>query len=85
MNQILVVLEHDGQQLRPAALAALEMAHQISAAQQAEVHGLLVGYGLSAVELQAQRYVDVLTVDHAELAHPLAHRLASVVSYGVRR
>ena len=77
---ILILAEHDGQQLSPAVRQA------VTAAQfwNAPVHVLVAGSGSSGIAQQAAAITGVERVIHAEashLTHPLAEDVANSIIY----
>lgn len=77
---ILVVLEHDGQTLRKAALEAITRARQLSS--MGPVAGLLIGEALEAVASQATQYLPrVLT---AQASHYTAEIWSAAVLAAVQ-
>jgi len=75
---ILILAEHDGQQLHPAVRRAITAAQLWNA----PVHVLVAGSGSVAVAQQAAKLTGVTRVLHAEashLAHPLAEDVASLI------
>lgn len=76
---VLILAEHDGQHLNPAAL------HAVTAAQrwQQPVHLLLAGHDTAAVAEAAAQLAGVarvIRVDAAHLGHPLAEDIAPIVA-----
>ncbi len=72
----LVLMEHDGSDLRPGSAAAMGFAHELSA----DVTGLLLGEGLDAMSAEAAKFAPVLAADDAALAAPVADRWAHVIA-----
>lgn len=78
--KILVVLEHDHQQLRPASLAAIGFANDVAGQAHGELVGLLLGDRIEPLANEAARFLPVLTASSPLLADPLADRQAQVIA-----
>ena len=78
--KILVVLEHDHLQLRPASLAAIGFANDVAGQADGELVGLLLGDRIEPLANEAARFLPVLTASSPLLADPLADRQAQVIA-----
>ncbi|MFC1996168.1 electron transfer flavoprotein subunit alpha/FixB family protein [Chloroflexota bacterium] len=76
---LLVIANHDGQQVDRSSLSAIEFARQI-AGEEGLVQVLLLGYRIDAVADEAALYAPVLCADHEILGDPLADRFAAVIA-----
>ena len=76
---LLVVTNHDGQQVDRASLSAIEFARQ-AAGENGLVQLLLLGHQIDAVAEEAALYAPVLCADHEILSEPLADRFAKVIA-----
>ena len=77
---ILVVLEHDQQQLRPGSLSAIGFANDLARQAGAEVLCLLLGDAIEPLAQQAAQFAPVLAASSPLLADPLADRHAHVIA-----
>lgn len=83
MLKTLILIEHDGQAVKPASLSAIELARQLEGG-----YGLLVlGSGVGAVvdALKAYGAACVLVADHPALAEPVADRYSRVLVAATRK
>jgi len=79
---ILVIAEHNNQDLNAATLATLSAAEQISADSGAEIHIAVMGHNSQSVAEQAAACASVkkvLHADHPSLEHSTAESLAAIV------
>jgi len=79
---ILVIAEHNNQELNAATLATLSAAEKISADSGAEIHMIVMGQNSQNVAEQAAACASVkkvLHAEHASLEHPTAESLAAIV------
>jgi electron transfer flavoprotein alpha subunit len=78
--KILVVLEHDRQQLRPGSLSAIGFANDLARQTGGEVFCLLLGDAIDPLAQQAAQFAPVLAASSPLLADPLADRHAHVIA-----
>ncbi|MCH8923215.1 MAG: electron transfer flavoprotein subunit alpha/FixB family protein [Planctomycetes bacterium] len=78
--RILLIVEHNGTQLRTASRCALGFAHQLAAQSDGSVTCLLLGSGLDETAADAARYANVLVADDEALRDPVADRYARVIA-----
>lgn len=78
--QVLVIGEHDGEQLRPVSRSALQFARQVAAGSEDSIECLILGCELESVNEDAARFSTVLCADSPALANPLADRFAHVIA-----
>ena len=78
--KILVVLEHDQEQLRPGSLSAIGFASDLALQSGGEVLSLLLGDSLDLLAREAAQFVPVITASSPLLADPLADRHAHVIA-----
>jgi len=79
---ILVIAEHNNQDLNAATLATLTAAEQISASSGAEIHMIVMGHNAQGVVEQAAACASVKKVLHADkdsLEHATAESLSAIV------
>ena len=81
---ILVVIEHDGTNVRLASQSAVAFARQV-AGSGGQVRCLVLGQNVSGVSQAAASFAPVLAADHAALAVPLADRYAWILALAVRQ
>lgn len=77
---LLVVANHDGQQVDRSSLSAVEFARQASG-KDGLVQILLLGHQIDAMAEEAAHYAPVLCADHEILGEPLADRYAKVIAH----
>ncbi|MFN2237314.1 MAG: electron transfer flavoprotein subunit alpha/FixB family protein [Anaerolineales bacterium] len=80
---LLVVANHDGQQVDRASLSAVEFARQASG-KDGLVQILLLGHQIDAVAEKAAHYAPVLCADHEILGEPLADRFAVIIAHAAK-
>ena len=78
--KILVVLEHDQEQLRPGSLSAIGFASDLARQSGGEVLSLLLGDSLDLLAREAAQFAPVITASSPLLADPLADRHAHVIA-----
>ena len=76
MMKSLVLMEHDGNTLRPGSGSAIGFARELLN----DVTALVLGGNLDAMAIEAAKYAPVLTADHEALASPVADRWAHVIA-----
>jgi electron transfer flavoprotein alpha subunit len=77
---ILVVGEHDGEQVRPGACSALTVARDLATHSGGRVELLLLGSELDSVAADAARFAPVIVADDPLLANPTADRYAQIIA-----
>ena len=82
MANILVVAEHDNDQLKQATLSAVAFAHKVVAQAGGSFDILLIGenVGGTAELLRPHGASSVLVADHAQLRHPVGDKYAQVIA-----
>lgn len=80
----LVIVEHDGEAIRPASLSCLSFAKAVSDATEGNVAWLILGHKLDRVAEDAARYAPVIVVVSPALERPMAEPLARVIAAIVR-
>ncbi len=78
--KILVLLEHDQEQLRPGSLSAIGFASDLARQSGGEVLSLLLGDSLDLLAREAAQFAPVITASSPLLADPLADRHAHVIA-----
>ena len=78
--KILVVLEHDQQQLRTGSLSAIGFANDLARQSGGEVLSLLIGGAIDSLAQEAAQYTPLLAAKSPLLADPLADRHAHVIA-----
>ena len=79
---ILLYVEHDGENVNEATLKAATAASELAGFTGAEIHALVAGSGTASVAEQAAKIAgvsQVIHVDDAAYAHPLAENLTQLV------
>jgi electron transfer flavoprotein alpha subunit len=79
----LVVLEHDGNTVRPGSYSAAAFAAAV-AESSGSIELLILGHNIETVAQSAARVAPVLAADHELLATPVADRYAAVIADVVR-
>ena len=77
---IVVLVEHDGANVRPGCASALTVARDLAAHSGERVELLVLGSGLDSVASDAARFGPVIVVDHPLLANPTADRYAQIIA-----
>ena len=72
--KILVVLEHDQQQLRPGSLSAIGFANDLARQSGGEVLSLLIGGAIDSLAQEAAQFTPLLAASSPLLADPKAKR-----------
>jgi electron transfer flavoprotein alpha subunit len=72
----LVLMEHDGNALRPGSGAAIGFARELSD----DVTALVLGENLDAITAEAAKFAPILVADHPALAAPVADRWAHIIA-----
>lgn len=78
--RILVVAEHDRATIRPGTRSAIGFAKSVAQQTGGTVECLVLGHGIDDVVQDAASISQMLTVDHAALANPVADRYAHVIA-----
>jgi electron transfer flavoprotein alpha subunit len=78
--EILVVVEHDGTQVRTGSRSALGMALELAAHSGETLELLVLGSDLESVAADAIRFGSAVVADDPCLAHPTADRYARVIA-----
>src|SRR5512134_3414239 len=76
----LVIVEHDGAQVRAGSRSALGMAFELAAHTGEAVELLVLGSRLEAVATDAARFATTIVADDPCLEHPTADRYARVIA-----
>jgi electron transfer flavoprotein alpha subunit len=77
---ILVIVEHDGANVRAGSRSALGMALELAAHSEESVEWLVLGHHLEGVAIDAARFATSIVADDPALAHPTADRYARVIA-----
>lgn len=86
MAKILIVAEHDGDQLKLATLSALGFAQKVCAESGGRFDVLIVGDSISSIAESLRGYgaTSIFVADHPALKEPLADKYACVIDEVVR-
>lgn len=76
---LLVVANHNGQQVDQSSLSTIEFARQ-AAGEEGLIQMLLLGHRINTVAEEAAHYAPVLYADHEILDDPLSDRFATVIA-----
>ncbi|MBI3886995.1 MAG: electron transfer flavoprotein subunit alpha/FixB family protein [Opitutae bacterium] len=87
MPNTLILAEHDQGKLKLATLSAVEFARQLCVAGGGSFHVLVLGHHIGPIVELLRPYgaAQVLSADHADLAHPLADRHAHITAAAARQ
>jgi electron transfer flavoprotein alpha subunit len=80
----LIVVEHDGKNIRPGSLSAAAFSAAVARERSGSIEFLILGHKLDNVATIASRYAPVLVADHERLAVAVADRYAAVIGDVVR-